>query len=99
MADAVHDALAEVDRALEARPKHDGHALSAAVRCLAALRDGIILRQGQDGGTRFRDVLERVNAVLSVVMAAQFPIGEIPWAELEAARGWLAALSDANAGQ
>ncbi len=82
-------ALDQVDRALAARPIRDGLALTAAVQGLAALRDDVIARHRRDGGTRWRTTLERVNAVISVVMAAEFPLGEMPWAELEHARDWL----------
>ena len=83
-------ALAEIDRILAARPARDGHALTAAVQGLAGFRDDAIARHRRDGGPRWRPTLERVNAVISVVIAAEFPIGEVPWGDLEKARGWLA---------
>ncbi len=91
-ADPGREALSQVDRALAARPARDGYALTAAVQGLAALRDDVIARHRRDGGTRWRGTLERVNAVISVVMAAEFPLGEMPWAELERARDWLAGI-------
>ena len=89
---AGRDALAHVDRALGDRPKRDGETLKAAIQNLARFRDHLIARHRHEGGTRWRPELERVNAVLSVVMAAEFPIGEVPWDELAKARDWLDAL-------
>ena len=84
------EALAHVERALEDRPIRDGDTLRSAVRCLAAYRDHAVERHRRqpDGGGR--GALERINAVMSVVMAAQFPLGEVRWEELGRARGWLA---------
>ena len=88
-AGAGREALARIDRALAMRPRRDGATLTAAVQNLAAFRDGLAARQRGEGGTRWRAPLERANAVLSIVLAAEFPIGEAPWGELEKARGWL----------
>jgi len=87
--DAGHEALAHIDRTLAARPDRSGSQIAAAVRCLATFRDHYVERHRRDGGRRYRATLERVNAVISVATAAEFPLGEIPWAELEKARGWL----------
>ena len=86
---AGREALAHIDKALADRPKRDGQTLKSAIQGVATFRDHFIARHRSEGGTRWRPVLERVNAVLSVVMAAEFPIGEVPWDELEKARGWL----------
>ncbi len=83
------EALTHIDRTLAARPHRDGHEIAAAVRCLAAFRDHYVERHRREGGGRYRTTLERVNAIISVAMAAEFPIGEVPWDELEKARGWL----------
>jgi hypothetical protein len=83
------EALHHIDRTLAARPRRDGHESAAAVRCLATFRDHYVERHRSQGGSRYRATLERVNAVISVAMAAEFPIGEVPWDELEKARGWL----------
>lgn len=86
---AGRDALRHIDKALADRPKRDGATLKAALQALATFRDHLVARHRADGGARFPPTLEHVNAVISVVMAAEFPIGEVQWAELEKARGWL----------
>ena len=83
------DALRHLDRAIAARPVRDGEALSGAVSRLAIFRDHVIAAQRQDGGSRYRTTLHRINAVMSVILAAEFPIGEIPWEEVDKARSWL----------
>ena len=82
-------ALADLDRALAARPGRDEEALVSAVQNLAAFRDHFVESHRSEPGGRWRATLERVNAVLSVVLAAEFPLGEVPWGEVEKARQWL----------
>ncbi len=77
-----HAALACLDAVLAERPHADGHKLSAATRELSAFRNQLI-----DGNERRR--LGHVNAVISIVLAVHFPLGGIPWDELEKARAWL----------
>ncbi len=92
-------ALGQIDRVLARRPARDGEALTAAVQGLAEFRDHVVERHRRDGGSRYRSTLERVNAVISVVMAAEFPLGEVPWGELEKACGWLDDILRAEDGQ
>ncbi|MEH3146246.1 MAG: hypothetical protein PGN34_13050 [Methylobacterium frigidaeris] len=84
-----HAALAALDAALARQPRQDGAALERATTCLSAVRDGMIaeMRAGRAYGD-----LTKLNAVISVVLAGRFPLGEIPWDELRRARGWLADL-------
>ena len=79
-----------IDRVLAAKPKKDGHALSLATMGLTALRDSLIAhrRQGELGPAQ-RLQLEHVNAIITVVLGVHFPLGDVPWHELETARGWL----------
>ncbi len=93
------DALAHIDKALADRPKRDGVTLKSAVQDLAGFRDHVVARHRDEGGTRWRPTLERVNAVVSIVMAAEFPIGEVPWEELSKARDWLDAILRDEAAQ
>ena len=83
------EALRHLDRAMAAKPRRDGESLSHAVNRLAIFRDHVIGAHRQEGGTRYRTTLDRINAVISVILAAEFPIGEIPWEEVEKARSWL----------
>ena len=87
------EALAELDLALAAKPHAEGHTFSMAALHLSELRDRMAAEQrerGADAESRRR--LEHVNAVISVVLAGHFPLGAVPWAELQKARGWLADL-------
>jgi hypothetical protein len=90
--EAGQRALAHIDKALAERPKADGQELSAALRCLAGLRDGLVRSYRHVPDERSRGRLERINAIISSVMGMQFPSGERPWATLIHARAWLADL-------
>jgi hypothetical protein len=95
VANDVTRALAELDKALAMKPEVDGHVFSAAARFLSLQRDTMAARQRNSGATPdSRRKLEHVNAVISVILGAHFPLGSVPWAELEKARGWLAELAD-----
>jgi glutathione S-transferase len=86
-------ALAELDKALAARPHADGDAFSAASRHLCVLRARLTRHQRGQGATpESRRRIEHLNAVISVVLAGHFPLGAVPWDELEKARSWLADL-------
>jgi len=88
---ALHDqALEAMDRLLAKRPQKEDHAFSEATRCLCALRDELIRRQsGADASPEERGQLERLNAVISVVVGGHFPLESIPWDEIEKARSWI----------
>jgi hypothetical protein len=84
-------ALSSLDQALTAKPVVDGQAFSAATYQLCKVRDDLARQQREEGPSEAsRKRLERVNGVISVVLAGHFPIGAVPWDELDRARGWLA---------
>lgn len=83
-------ALAHLDAVLAKQPEKDGHMLSAALRCLGEYRDGLVAAQRKSATAEGRGRLEHVNAIISSVMAVQYPLGEEQWPELQKARGWLA---------
>jgi hypothetical protein len=86
-------ALAAMDRILAKRPEKDGHDISEAISCLCEFRNQLICNQGEaDASPQERGRLERLNAVISVVMGGHFPLGSIPWDEIEHGRAWLADL-------
>ena len=76
-------ALAGLDRVLASRPKADGQVLSEVAQSLSAYRNQLAARAD-------RQRLDHVNAVMSIVLAAHFPLGAIPWDDVEKARAWLA---------
>jgi len=92
--DHARTALEQLDRALHDKPNVDGHVFSEAAMALSQLRNELAERQRRDGATAdSRRRLEHVNAVISVVLAAHFPLGNVPWHEVEKARLWLAELA------
>jgi hypothetical protein len=99
-APGAENALAALDAVLAAKPHADGHLFSSATHELSLLRDAMAVRQRRVGTTtESRRRLEHVNAAISVVLAGLFPLGSIPWLELELARDWLAKLATADAGK
>ncbi len=83
-------AIAALDRLLADRPDRvDGH-FSAATRHLAAYRDELIFIWRRTASETDRRRLGRVNAVLSVVLGGQYPVGEVPWPSIAQARAELA---------
>ncbi len=91
--DQLTTALAALDEALASAPKRNGDAFSRAVRCLSAYRDEITTTEGRKT-EESRKRLTRLNAILSLVMAGHFPLGEPPWDEIRKTRGWLAELAE-----
>ena len=80
-----------IDAALAARPEKDDSALSAAIDAICACRQNMITRR--DAGDWNGDAegeLGTLNGVLSLVLAAEFPLGKVRWDELEGARTALA---------
>ena len=90
--DAAKLALQQIDQVLAKKPEKDDHVLTEATQTLCRLRDELIAAR-QTGDNAGRQRLETVNAVLSIVAATHFPVGEIPWEPLASARGALAGLA------
>ena len=84
-------ALEHIDAVLRSKPDKDDHALSHATMCLSAFRNQIVAEWREQGlsAARYKQ-LQHVNAVITIVLAIHFPLGEVPWAELQHARDWLA---------
>jgi hypothetical protein len=83
---AGRDAIAAIDQVLADRPDKVGHDFSAATSHLAAWRDVLAQRCRHSTAQHDRRALERVNAALSVVLGGQFPLGKVPWPEIEKVR-------------
>ena len=100
--DPGRQALAVLDRVLGEKPTGDtprparkqlGDDFSEVTRQLCGFRD--ILIQAQRNGDvtpRSRTRLQDVNSVLSTVLGGHFPLGDIPWSQVEKARDVLARL-------
>jgi formate dehydrogenase major subunit len=91
------DALEEVDLLLAEKPDRVGEDFSATTRCLCGFRDELIaaFRAAPTPANRRR--LEQANAVLSVIVGGHYPLGPVPWPEIEQAREMLARIGH-NAG-
>jgi formate dehydrogenase major subunit len=88
------EALSAIDEVLADRPNKVGHDFSAATRRLAAWRDALAQRRLHSAAEVDRHVLERVNAAISVLLGGQFPLGQVPWPEIERVRQDLGDLVD-----
>jgi len=87
----MSQSLSALDAAVAGKPVVNGQAFSAATHQLCQLRDNLAKQQREQGPTdASRKRLERVNGVISVVLAGHFPLGAVPWDELDRARVWLA---------
>ena len=83
-------ALAHAQRVLEKRPHKDDHELTSLTQCLAGFREELLVAYRREGATpNDGDRLSRINAIISVVMAMHFPIGNPPWGEFEKTQGWM----------
>ena len=92
----LDEAARAIDQALAERPEGDGALFSLAAQHLSAARDQMAKRQRAQGATEAsRRALEHVNAVISIVLACHFPLGAIPWDELETSRAWLGRIEGA----
>ena len=92
LADPGREALQAIDKLLSDRPKKIGHDFSDATRRMSAFRDLLIGRVRKTQADADRRDLARANAVLSVIVGSEFPLGEVPWPHIEQAREELAAL-------
>ena len=83
-------ALVHTKRVLEQRPDKDDQELTLATQCLGQFRKELIEAHRQERATtKDGDCLSRLNAIISVVMAMHFPIGNPPWDEFEKTQAWL----------
>ena len=95
MANDVHAAaLLAIDKLLAERPEKVGPEFSEATRRIVALRDSQIEQWRRSNTEPDRRRLALINAVLSVVVGGHFPLGGIPWPQIEKARDVLASLAE-----
>lgn len=82
-----------IDAALARRPEKDDATIAGAVEAICAWRGGMIRRRDAGAWTdQDEHGLATLNGVLSLVLAVQFPLGNVRWHELEGARAALAEL-------
>lgn len=85
--------LEALDKVIADKPHKVGHDFTATTKHLCAFRDELVAQfraAGDEEAHSVRERLSRVNAVISTVLAGHFPLGPIPWSEIETARGQLA---------
>jgi hypothetical protein len=87
----LETALAAMDRALRDRPQLVYDDLTEAVRCLVRLRDALIAARRR-GDTVAAARLNRLNALFSLVVAAEYPLEGVRRERVESARRELASL-------
>lgn len=91
LSEAGRRARAAVDQVLHDRPNKIGHDFSEAVIGLSKLREQVIAERRADPTSEaLLHRLGRLNSVLSVLIGAHYPLGDIPWDCLEKSRGVLA---------
>jgi hypothetical protein len=88
--DPDRSALHWLDKLLAERPSKSGHDFSEATRCLTAFRDQVVADWRASRSEADRARMGTVNSVISAVLGGHFPRGDIPWEEIEQARGMLA---------
>ena len=84
-------ALEAVEKLLREKPEKNGQSFSDAISKLVLLRDHYIAGQ-RAGATdaQSRKQLGQVNGILSAVIAGNYPLGRVPWHQVEKAREALA---------
>ncbi len=94
MSDPHLDASLEaLDRAIAARPQRDAQAFTEATVPMCAYRDRLrhALRAApQDLAVRQR--LKAANVAVTLMLAGHFPLGDMPWGQIEALRDHLHAM-------
>jgi hypothetical protein len=90
--DDLDTALAAMDRALRDRPDVVYDDLVEATRRLVDLRDKLIAERRESADAAAPERLRRLNAILSVVVAAEYPLAGIRRERIEMARRELASL-------
>jgi hypothetical protein len=87
---SCRDAVGKLDYLLRNHPAEIAEELSDAVRCVVALRDSMIEHRHRAGATPAQDAqLQKVNAVISAIVAGEFPLMGVRWKRIEGARDLL----------
>lgn len=80
------EGLQALDHILEHKPDHVHDELAGATRCIVHVRDALIeaRRRGEPAGEG--ELLGHVNSLLSVLIAAEFPLAGVRWQRVKQAR-------------
>ena len=89
----LDESLAALDRALAARPHRDGQAFTEATKPMCAYRDELryALRDTPDDLV-LRRQLKAANLAITLMLAGHFPLGDMPWDQIETLRDHLEAM-------
>jgi hypothetical protein len=86
-------ALETLDRIVDEKPEVYHEEAASVLRCLVAIRDHVIERRRQDGPLPdVEELLDRVNAAVSVMTSGSFPVVGINHERLSQARDLMAGL-------
>lgn len=85
-------ALRAIDKLLAERPEKVGPDFSEATRQIVGYRNALIDQSRKNQSAPDQQRLMQVNSVLSVVIGGHFPLGGVPWKQIESARDVLARL-------
>ena len=88
-------AVRELDTVLAAKHPPQQDLIADATRCMARLRDELIERR-RAGGLRDESLLPQANAILSELVAAEFPLVGVRKKRIETARDACRRLADAT---
>ena len=82
-----------LDRALSQRPHRDGQAFTDATKPMCAYRDELrhAVRAAPDD-LAVRRQLKAANLAITLMLAGHFPLGDMPWDQIEILRGHLEAM-------
>ena len=81
-------ALDALDRALAARPRLDGHAMTAATEAICAYRDELrFATRERPADAELKARLKSCNLIVTLLLAGHYPLGEMPWDEMEGLKG------------
>lgn len=94
MSDPLATAIDCMEAALKAEPLAVKQPLSQAVQAIVRLRDAAIAAWRADPTPAARARLDRVNAILSVAVGAETPMGGLKWKDMEQVRDALCGLRD-----
>ncbi len=89
----LNASLEALDRALAARPYRDGQAFTEATKPMCAYRDELryALRDTPDDLV-LRRRLKAANLAITLMLAGHFPLGDMPWDQIETLRDHLEAM-------